>query len=54
MTVSADPAGTVFVIDDDPSVRRALERQLRAAGFQVETFESAQDYVARAPPAATA
>jgi FixJ family two-component response regulator len=44
-------AGTVFVIDDDPSVRRALERQLRTAGFRVETFESAQDYVARAPQA---
>jgi FixJ family two-component response regulator len=42
-------AGTVFVIDDDTSVRRALERKLRTAGFQVETFESAHDYVARAP-----
>jgi FixJ family two-component response regulator len=50
----ADAAGTVFVIDDDPSVRRALERQLRTAGFRVETFESAQDYVARAPQTASA
>ena len=54
MTVLADGAGTVFVIDDDASVRRALERQLRTAGFRVETFESAQDYVARAPRAAIA
>ena len=54
MTASADAGGTVFVIDDDPSVRRALERQLRTAGFRVETFESAQDYVARAPQAAIA
>ena len=54
MTAPADAAGTVFVIDDDPSVRRALERQLRTAGFRVETFESAQDYVARAPRAAIA
>ena len=54
MTAPADAAGTVFVIDDDPSVRRALERQLRTAGFRVETFESAQDYVARAPQAAIA
>jgi FixJ family two-component response regulator len=46
-----DPAGTVFVIDDEASVRRALERQLRTAGYRVETFESAQDYVARAPQA---
>ena len=42
------------MIDDDPSVRRALERQLRTAGFRVETFESAQEYVARAPQAAIA
>jgi FixJ family two-component response regulator len=49
LTGPADPAGTVFVIDDDPSVRRALERKLRTAGFRVEAFESAQDYLARAP-----
>jgi FixJ family two-component response regulator len=54
LTAPADAAGTVFVIDDDPSVRRALERQLRTAGFRVETFESAQDYVARAPRAGIA
>jgi FixJ family two-component response regulator len=33
-------------------VRRALERQLRTAGFRVACFESAQDYLDRAPPAA--
>jgi FixJ family two-component response regulator len=54
LIASADAGGTVFVIDDDPSVRRALERQLRTAGFRVETFESAQDYVARGPQAAVA
>ena len=54
MIAPADSAGTVFVIDDDPSVRRALERKLRTAGFRVETFESAQDYLDRAPRAAIA
>jgi len=54
VTAHTDAAGAVFVIDDDPSVRRALERQLRTAGFRVETFASAQDYVARAPQAAIA
>jgi FixJ family two-component response regulator len=54
MSAADDAAGTVFVIDDDPSVRRALERQLRTAGFRVETFGSAQDYVARAPQAPVA
>ena len=53
MTAAAHPGGSVFVIDDDPSVRRALERQLRTAGFRVECFESAQDYLDRGPPAAT-
>jgi FixJ family two-component response regulator len=37
----------VAVIDDDASVRRALARRLRTAGHDVETFESAQDYLAR-------
>jgi len=52
MTAPARIDGTVFVIDDDGSMRRALERQLRTAGFRVECFESAQDYLERAPPAA--
>lgn len=38
----------VAIIDDDASVRRALARRLRTAGYEVETFESAQDYLARA------
>jgi FixJ family two-component response regulator/signal transduction histidine kinase len=43
--------GTVHVVDDDPSMRRALERQLASAGYRVECFESAQDYLARAAAA---
>ncbi len=54
MTTTGNDAGTVFVIDDDASVRRAIERQLRTAGFRVECFESAQDYVARTPQASVA
>jgi FixJ family two-component response regulator/C4-dicarboxylate-specific signal transduction histidine kinase len=52
----ADPApaaassGTVYVIDDDLSMRRALYRQLYAAGYRVETFASAEDYLERARP----
>ena len=33
----------VFLVDDDPSVRRAIERLLRSAGYLVRTFGSAQD-----------
>ena len=36
----------VFVVDDDVSVREALERLLRVVGFEVETFASAQDFLA--------
>lgn len=38
---------TVFIIDDDLSVRRGLSRLIRAAGFNAETFSSAQRFLAR-------
>ncbi len=38
---------TVFVVDDDPSFLRAMERLLDSAGYLVETFESAQDLLQR-------
>lgn len=34
---------TVFVVDDDESVRKALKRLLRVHGYHVITFESAED-----------
>ncbi len=36
---------TVFVVDDDDSVRRALKRLLTVNGYQVMTFESAEDFL---------
>jgi len=39
----SDP--TVFVVDDDPSVRKSTERLVRAMGFAVRTFESAQAFL---------
>jgi FixJ family two-component response regulator len=38
---------TVIVVDDDASVRRSLERLLRAAGHRVETFASARELLDR-------
>ena len=35
----------VFVVDDDPSVRKALERLFRHAGWPVQTFASAEDFL---------
>ncbi len=39
------PAPTVFVVDDDLSVREALSSLLRSVGLQVETFASARDFL---------
>jgi len=39
----------VFVVDDDASVRDALRGLLRSAGFAVETFASAREFLARPP-----
>lgn len=40
-----DCRATIWVIDDDESVRRALKRLLKSLGFKVETFASAQDFL---------
>jgi FixJ family two-component response regulator len=42
-----DGPATVFVVDDDPSVRRGLERLLRSAGYRAETFASAREFLQR-------
>jgi FixJ family two-component response regulator len=39
----------VFVVDDDISVRESLELLIRNAGWQPETFESAQQFLSRSP-----
>ena len=36
----------VFVVDDDESVRRSLRRLIKSAGYDVETFESANECLA--------
>jgi len=37
----------VFVVDDDAHVRRGLSRLFQSAGYNVETFESADAFLAR-------
>ena len=39
----------VLVVDDDVSVREALGSLIRSAGLRVETFASAQEFLARPP-----
>ena len=36
---------TVFLVDDDASVRRALARLIKAAGYQLQTFASAREFL---------
>ena len=38
----------VFVVDDDASVREALQRLVRSAGLRVEAFASAEEFLNRA------
>ena len=42
-------APVVFVVDDDPSVRKSLTRVMTRAGYTVQTFASARDFMARTP-----
>jgi len=41
----ADPAPIVYVVDDDPSVRAALEDLLASMGLQVRAFASTQAFL---------
>ncbi|HET9598144.1 MAG TPA: response regulator [Anaeromyxobacteraceae bacterium] len=45
-----DAPGTILLVDDDPSVRRALARLLRSYGFEVHVFASAAELLAAGPP----
>jgi FixJ family two-component response regulator len=43
-----------MVVDDDLSVRRSTERLIRAAGFKVQSFSSAREFLKNAQPAGPA
>jgi FixJ family two-component response regulator len=43
---------TVHLVDDDAGVRKALSRLLRAKGYEVQLYESAQEFLERHDPAA--
>ena len=40
-----ESAPTIFVVDDDVAVRKSLVRLLRSAGYQVESFASAGEFL---------
>ena len=39
-----DPV-TIHVVDDEPGIRHGLERLLRASGFEVTTYASAEEFL---------
>ncbi|MBP1750491.1 MAG: DNA-binding response regulator [Deltaproteobacteria bacterium] len=41
------PEPTVFVIDDEASVRKSLSRLLQSEGYRTETFASAEEFLGR-------
>jgi FixJ family two-component response regulator len=45
--IPAPKSPIVFVVDDDISVRESLELLIKFAGWQPETFASAEDFLAR-------
>jgi FixJ family two-component response regulator len=40
---------TIFIVDDDPSIRLALENLVSSIGQQVETYAAAQDFLRDCP-----
>jgi FixJ family two-component response regulator len=40
-------ASVIYLVDDDPWFLRALSRRLQAAGYQVEAFGSAEQFLSR-------
>jgi len=46
----ANVTPTVFIVDDDVSVRESLELMIRFAGWNPEAFGSAQEFLERARP----
>ena len=50
MLTMPDVLPIVFVVDDDLSVRESLELLIKSAGWQPETFVSAQEFLSRPHP----
>ena len=49
-----EPESMVLVVDDDPSVCRSIERLIEPAGFKVQSFRSAAQFLAQGRPSSPA
>jgi FixJ family two-component response regulator len=45
-----EPTSSVFVVDDDPSVRRAIKRLVESVGLHVELFGSVTEFINSSRP----
>ena len=54
MSASGADDATVFVVDDDPSVREAISSLLRSVQLDVVAYESARDFLEHRRPATNA
>jgi FixJ family two-component response regulator len=45
-----EPERRVFVVDDDPSIRKSIANLLSTQDYAVATFASAAEYIERLPP----
>jgi len=45
-----DDAHVIAIVDDDPSLLRALHRLVQSNGYTVESFASARDFLDASPP----
>ena len=49
-TTSATAEATVFVVDDDPSIRKSLRWLIESVGLKVQAFASAQEFLTEHDP----
>jgi FixJ family two-component response regulator len=49
MTARAEPQSVVFIVDDDASIREAMQRLFRSVGLQAEVFASAAEFLQSKP-----
>ena len=50
MSLQPQQAGTVYIVDDDPDVCRAVGRLVRGAGYEVREFNSAREFLVAHEP----
>ena len=50
MNLQPQQSGTVYIVDDDPDVCRAVGRLVRGAGYEVREFNSAREFLVAHEP----